>query len=122
MVSPSLSVASPRFRFLRRVGCAFRVFSLNFLHDIREVLENSSLLVREGFNTQFPILTGKQWLQEVRLPTSDVEESPSWHQYAYYFSEVSFNVLPDVVWWIPHGTMEPMGMKEVSLSQIVVRV
>ena len=121
MIFPDPFLPGLRSRIRRRFGCVFRVFLyVKFLHDICELFETPSLPVRECFNTQVPILTSKQWLQEVWLPICDVQESPSWYQYAHHFSEIPLNVFPDVVRWIPHRAMEPIGLIEVSMSQTLV--
>ena len=118
----NISLRSPvsglRSRLLRRVGCLFRLFFLGkFLHDVFEVLENASVSIRKYFNAQVPIFPSKQWLHEMWLSRTYVQESPSWDQYAHYFLETSVDIFPDVVWWIPHRTMEPIGLIEVSISQ-----
>ena len=102
-----ISAFQPRCR-RRRVGRLLRVFFLaTFLHGICKVLENASFPIRKRFDTQVPVLSSKQRLHEMWLPRTDVQESPPWHQDARDFLEISVDVLPDVVRWIPHGPMEP---------------
>ena len=118
-ITSILFVSAFRSRLLPRFGRRFlRIFFLaKFLHDICEVFENASFPIRKCFNTQVPIVSSKQWLHEMWLSRTDVQESPSWHQYAHYFSKISVNVFPDVVRRIPHGAMEPIGLMKVSINQ-----